>query len=523
MDEANPRCEAVVYENDKVIFAGSEAEALKYESNNTEIINMEGAVVLPGLMDAHAHLLGYGKYLNEIRIEGSDPPQTIRQKVLDKIETAEPGEWISGRGWDQTKWEVEQFPTYLNLEGTESNPVFLKRVDGHAVWVNKAALDYCELTRDTPDPEGGEIIRFPNGEPTGVLIDMAVDLVADSIPQLPDDQKKKLLQDAMQYCNSVGLTGIGDAWINDKAIDLYKSMIDDGLVSLRIYGMLDGRPDFMEHYEVESPIIGYGDNMLTVRTVKMFADGALGSRGALFFEPYSDRNDTHGLLVTPEEELYLTTLNALKNGFQCAVHAIGDSAINVVLNSYERALKESGEEDAHLRIEHCQIISPGDIPRLKELGVIASMQPTHATSDMYWAEERVGADRIRGGYAWRFILNNGINLAFGSDFPVEHPNPFYGIYAAVTRKDLKGYPENGWYPEQCLTVEEAVRAFTVGSAYAQFQEDKLGRIKSGMLADFTIIDRNIFEISPEEIPDTEVLMTIVGGEVVFNKEGKFDN
>lgn len=517
MDENNPTVEFVVCEGQKIIYAGDAREGASYEAKNVQIIDLAGAVVLPGLMDAHAHLLGYGKYIDELQLRGAESPEDIRIMVLKKMDSTPPGEWVMGRGWDQNKWDRKKFPTWRDLAGTEANPLYLRRVDGHAVWINRKAMEICGLTADTPDPEGGEIIRDHTGFPTGILLDNAVEMVKERIPEATLRQKRKWLLTAMKECNRVGITSVGDAWVDKEGVELFKSVVSEGEATLRVYALLEGKIGFMDEFNLSSPILNYGNGMLTIRSVKLFADGALGSRGALLFEPYSDRPETRGIMVESEENIFTITVEALKNGFQVCTHAIGDRANHITLSGYERALEKVPTEDHRLRVEHCQVLAPDDIPRFAESGVIASMQPTHATSDMPWAENRVGSERMRGAYAWRSLLDVGAKLAFGSDFPVEEPNPFLGIYAAVTRQDLEGYPPGGWFPHQRLTVMEAVRGFTIDAAYAQFQENELGLIRPGMLADFTVIDRDIFMIPALEIPQTEVLMTIVGGKVVYRQ------
>ena len=517
LDDDNPAATAVVFDGGRIIYVGDDEGAEPYTAKNAEVIDLKGAVALPGLIDAHAHIMSLGKFLDELNLKGVDSPWKVKRMVQEKAVVAPEGEWIIGRGWDQNLWESKEFPTYEELGGVEANPVCLSRVDGHAVWVNKTALDLCGITRETIDPVGGRIIRFDNGEPTGIFIDNAIDLMKDKIPKASGEIKKRRLLRAIRECTKYGLTGVGDAWVTKETLELYREIIAEDSMSMRIYCLLSDEVELLDEFYKSGPVTEYGGGLLTMRSVKLFADGALGSRGALLFEPYSDDNSTCGIEVTGEEEIYRRALDALKAGLQVSTHAIGDRANHITLNAYQRALKEIPGEDRRLRIEHDQVLTAEDIKRYRELGIIASMQPTHATSDMPWAEKRLGSQRIKGAYAWRSLLDAGARLAFGSDFPVEQVNPFLGIYAAVTRQDLEGSPEGGWYPEQKLTVEEAVRGFTAWAAYAQFQEDKIGMIKPGMCADFTIIDRDIFKVSPREIADAEVLMTIVGGEIVYRR------
>jgi hypothetical protein len=371
------------------------------------------------------------------------------------------------------------------------------------------------ITRDTPDPEGGRIVRDEGGEPTGILIDNALLLIDDVVPDPTYDELVERALLAQQECLRFGLTGIGDAGIDSAMIEVYKDLFEDGRLQIRIYAMLDSDRIPLDDYYRIGPQVGLFRDHLTLRSIKMYADGALGSRGAALMEPYSDDPENRGLITAREEEIYAVCLKALEHGFQVCTHAIGDRANRIVLSAYEQALEEHPVDDHRFRIEHAQIVSLDDIPRFARSGIIPSMQPTHATSDMYWAEERVGPERIKGGYAWRSLLDTGARIPFGSDFPVESPNPLWGIYAAVTRQDHSGWPEGGWYPEQKLTIPEAVRGFTLEAAYGAFEEEIKGSLEAGKLADMVVLSKDIFTVPPREILSTEVVMTIIGGEVVY--------
>ena len=512
MDEANPVAQAVVFLDGRIIYAGDEAGIRRYSKGKD--IDLKGAVVLPGLIDAHCHTHSLGKFLEDLNLRHLGKEAVVTM-VEDKVRHSEKGEWICGRGWDQNLWLDKAYPHWRDLKRTEDNPVMLARVDGHAVWLNRTALRIAGIDESTADPAGGMIIRDKRGRPTGVLLDNAVELAREKIPVPATAVIKRRLVKAMAECNKYGLTGAGDAYMTTGMIEAYKELAEADSLTLRVYGMLPDSADILADYFKRGAIKDYGDGKLTVRAVKMFADGALGSRGALLFEPYSDDPGNYGIEVSSEDSIYQVTAEALTAGFQVCVHSIGDKACRAVLNAYQRALADCPTADARLRVEHCQVLTAEEVPRFSELGVIASMQPTHATSDMPWAEDRLGPARIKGAYAWASVLNAGAKLAFGSDFPVEETNPFLGIYAAVTRCNLAGEPLGGWYAEQCLTVEEAVRGFTSGAAYAQFMEGEIGMIKEGMRADFTVIDRDIFTIPKEQIAETKVLMTIVGGKTVF--------
>jgi predicted amidohydrolase YtcJ len=391
----------------------------------------------------------------------------------------------------------------------------LRRVDGHAAWVNKTALDRCGITKETADPFGGRIMRDAAGEPTGVLIDEAMDLVSDKIPDPSFEDRVRRLKLAIEECHKNGLTGIHDAGIEREDYEVLSYLAAKEQLGFRVYAMLDANDSTFAVERIrQGPMV---DNAyLTIRALKLYADGALGSRGAALIEPYSDDPTNSGLLMHPREVLLEWTVLALENGIQVCTHAIGDNGNRVILDVYEEALGRVNAADPRLRIEHAQIVHPDDIARFGRLGVIPVMQPTHATSDMYWAEDRVGAARVKGAYAWRSFIDAGCVIPCGSDFPVEGVNPLWGIYASVTRQDAKEWPDGGWYPEQRMTVDEAVRGFTEHAAFAGFLERLNGTLEPGKLADLTVLTSDLMKIEPKGILDTEVAMTVVGGEVVFS-------
>lgn len=520
MDEKQPTCEAVAVKGDRILYAGSEQEVNQFQDRGTTVVNLEGWAVIPGLIDAHAHFLSLGKKIQNLDFVGTASKEEICQMVLKECQRVGPGKWMYGRGWDQNDWEEKTFPSWRDLEGTEMNPVYLSRVAGHSYWVNSTALEMAGITKDTPDPEGGRIVRDENGEPTGILIDDAELLIDDIVPDPTHEQLLERALLAQKECLEFGLTGVGDAGIDSADFEAYKDLYESGKLKMRIFAMLNSDEITLDDFLQSGPHIGLFGNHLTIRTIKMFADGALGSRGAAMLEPYSDDPGNSGIVVTNADAIYEVCSEALKHGFQVCTHAIGDHGNRLVLDAYERALKENPTDNHRFRIEHAQIVSLDDIPRFAPLGVIPSMQPTHATSDMYWAEDRVGPERIKGAYVWRSFLNTGVRIPFGSDFPVESSNPLWGIYAAVTRQDHKGWPEGGWYPDQKLSVYEAVKGFTLDAAYGAFEEDIKGSLEAGKLADLVVLSKNIFEIPPEEILITKVIMTIVGGEVVYKADDK---
>jgi len=474
-------------------------------------------VVWPGLVDAHGHLNNLGKILHDVNLVGTTSIADVVQHVRDYQAHVKPGDWIHGRGWDQNDWKDTAFPTWRDLADTEANPVYLDRIDGHALWVNKRALELCGITRDTKDPPGGRIERDEKGEPTGVFVDEAETLIESRVPAPSATELDGRLAAAIAECNKFGLTGVHDAGTTREVMESLQRLGAADKLTLNIYSMIDSQDDaFAREMLARGPWEEFGGR-LRVRSFKLRADGALGSRGALLLAPYDDDPRNSGLNVQPPDTLLAWTRAALRHGFQVGTHAIGDGANRMMLDIYEKALRETGKKDARLRIEHAQIVSPQDIPRFAALGVVASMQPTHATSDMPWAEKRVGAERLRGAYAWRSLLDSGAVLAFGSDFPVESVNPLLGLYAAYARQDADGKPAGGWMPDEKLTLEEALRAFTEGAAYASFDEKDAGRIEPGMRADISVFDRDpkIGGRHPALVMHTKY--TIVRGRVVYER------
>ena len=516
--------EAVAVRGDKIVFVGSNQDVEKYILPSTIVIDLEGQLVLPGLIDAHAHLHSLGAELTSLNVTGTTSYQEIIDTVAIRVQSTEPGEWIAGGRWDQNDWEDKDFPVHDPLSKvTPDNPVFLSRIDGNAAFANQKALELAGITKDTSDPVGGFIIRKENGEPTGVLINRAMNLVLDNIPPDSDEHFKQKFLKAVRSCLSVGLTGVHEAGIGPQHIDLYRNLIDNNQLNMRVYAMLGEEKDLpldmdLAAYFKKHRIKQYGHHMLSVRSIKLFLDGALGSRGAAFFAPYEDDQDNNGLLrITPE---YITAISkaALEAGMGVNTHCIGIRGNRLCLEAYEKALQENPKPDHRFRIEHAQIIEQQDIEKFVSLGIIPSMQPTHCTSDMYFVEDRVGKERAKGAYAWRWFIDAGLVIPCGSDFPVESNNPLLGIYAAVTRQDPNGWPEGGWHPEQRMTIEEAIKSFTIWAAYSAFQEDVLGSIEIGKYADFTVLDKDILEIAPKEILTAKTIYTIVGGQIRYRKK-----
>jgi predicted amidohydrolase YtcJ len=512
MDPTNPKATAVAIAGDKIIAVGSDAE-LRAMKPKREIA-LGGKTVTPGLIDAHCHLYGLGVDLERVSVRGLDSPEAVAQVVAEAAKTRPATEWLLGRGWDQNRWAKAEFPSKGVLDAVVSDrPVWLRRIDGHAAWGNSKALEAAKITRDTKDPSGGKILRDAKGEPTGVFIDNAIALVDVAMPVDGAEAIERRIRAASKAVVAAGITGVHDMGISDAVVAVYEKLAAADQLPLRVYGFLAGDPaDLARVRQSPKPAVG----RFVMRAVKYFADGALGSRGARLYDEYEDDEGNRGLWVTDPEALTSAVETAVGGGWQVGIHAIGDAAIGAVLDSYLRADKKFPGGDHRLRIEHTQIIASQDIQRMVDVKAIASMQPTHATSDMPWAEKRVGGDRIKGAYAWRTMLNKGIPLAFGSDFPVEDVPPILGIYAAVTRQDAKGEPAGGWTPKQKLTLDEAVYAFTTGAAYAEFAEDKRGMIAVGRIADVTVFDR---ALQPDRsLLETKVALTIVGGRI--EHEGK---
>lgn len=516
--------EAVAVRKNKIVFVGTNEEVEAFIFPNTTVIELEGKLALPGLIDAHAHLHSLGEELTSLNITGTTSYQQIIDKVSEKVKTVEPGEWITGGRWDQNDWDNKSFPVHDALsEVSPDNPVYLTRVDGNSAFANRKALEVSGITRDTPDPFGGVIIRTKNGEPTGVLINRAMNQVIENIPVDSEERYQEKFRKAVNSCLRVGLTGVHEAGVGPHAIEMYKDLFDKGQLKMRIYAMLGEEEDLpldmdLAAYFRKHRLEGYGDHMLSVRSIKLFFDGALGSRGAAFFKPYEDDPQNSGLLRITPEYIYEISKAALEADMGVNTHCIGIRGNRLCLDAYEKALKENPKEGHRFRIEHAQIVRPEDIKKFVSLGVIPSMQPTHCTSDMYFVEDRVGKERAEGAYAWRWFIDAGLVIPCGSDFPVESNNPMMGIYAAVTRQDAEGWPETGWYPEQRMTREEAIKGFTIWAAYAAFQEDVLGSIEVGKYADFTVLDKDILEVQPKEILTAKVVYTIVGGKIRYRTE-----
>jgi len=517
LDPAVPDATALAVIGDRIAKVASDKEINSLVGPGTRKIDLEGRTVIPGLIDAHLHLMGLGRSVEELDLRGVASPEEAVLRVSEAASRAAPGIWIQGRGWDQNLWPVKEFPTAAMLDAVSGDhPAAFQRVDGHAIWANSKALEAAEIKRGTPDPRGGKILRDRStGNPTGVLLDDAMELILTKIPKPELATKRRWVQLAGERLLASGITSVQDAGVDPEDIDLYKMMVEEGSLPLRVYAMLGDSNKKLPDYFVQERVIGYGDRRFTFRALKVGVDGALGSRGAALLVPYSDDPNNSGITTMQGEQLESITRQALTRGFQVCVHAIGDRANRMVLDRFQSALAAVPTQDPRLRIEHAQIVSPADIPRFETLGIIASMQPIHATSDMPWVPARLGPDRLAGAYAWKALLSSSVHLAFGSDAPVENYNPFKGLFAAVTRQDEKLAPEGGWLPEQRLTREEALHAYTLGSAYAAFEENEKGSLTPGKLADLVVLDRDYFDVPEAEIFQITPQMTLLGGKVVY--------
>jgi predicted amidohydrolase YtcJ len=507
--------DALVFDGGKVVRNG-DAATLRKAFPAARRIDGAGRTLLPGLIDAHGHIRDLGFEQVRIQLYGSQNLAEAQDRI-HRYAAAHPQlSWYRGGGWNQVIWKLGRFPLASELDAAVSDrPAVLERVDGHALWLNSAALRAAGITRGSQDPTGGRIERDADGNPSGVLVDKAMELVMPVMPKPDDAESMTAIRAALAHMNSVGLTSAGDAGVTARTIGLYRRLADRGQLTVRIYAMiLDVGEDFVA-LSKDGPLIGYGKDRLTVRAVKLFADGALGSRGAALLAAYSDQPDQHGLLFMSDAEMERKIQTGLKAGYQVNVHAIGDAANHQVLDGFEAAYQAVGGRELRNRIEHAQVVALSDIPRFRQLDLIASMQPTHATSDMNMAQDRIGPERLKGAYAWRTFLEQGTVIAGGSDFPVESDNPFFGLHAAVTRADHEGQPVGGWHPEQAMTLLEAFRAFTLDAAYAQHQEREIGSLEPGKWADFILIDRDLFGIPPADIWRIKVEQTWVAGHRVY--------
>ncbi|AOT09681.1 amidohydrolase [Pseudoalteromonas luteoviolacea] len=508
------RFSTLVIKDGKVVKIGNSETIKQYPQSTT--IDGKGLTMLPGLIDAHGHVIGLGENLSRLDLRQAKSVAEVGESL--KVYAKEnPSGWLIGRGWDQTKWSPNKFPTAHDLDKYVSDrPVVLTRVDGHAIWVNSKAMQLAHITQHTMSPEGGEIIRFANQYPSGIFIDKAEQLVLHKVPKRSSTQLNNALDTAANHLLSLGITSVHDAGIDKETWQLYKRRAQRHSMPLRIYAMLSASDPDLEEM-LKAGIVKEQTDYLTIRSIKIYADGALGSRGAALLKDYKDRPGHKGLMLEQQSALESLIRLSVKHGFSAHTHAIGDRANRIVLDSYQNVFKHTGGQLLRNRIEHAQIVDLQDIPRFKQLKIIPSMQPVHATSDMHMAEDRLRDSQLTGAYAWQTFLKHNIRVAAGSDFPVELANPFDGLYAAVTRMDKAQKPKKGWRNQERLTKQQALNAFTLDAAYAAFQEFKLGSLEHGKWADFILIDRDYFTVENAQIFDIKVEQTWIAGKQKYKR------
>ena len=518
-DAGRPTATALAVRGGRLAFVGDDRGAQALRGPTTRVVDLGGRTVLPGLVDAHGHLLGLGFVLHQVDVAGTRSYAEVIRRVVEHARThpaAGGSAWVLGRGWDQNAWGDTHFPTHEALSAAvPDRPAWIERVDGHAGLANATAMRVAGITRETRDPAGGRIERDAAGDPTGVFVDNAKGLVERVIPPPSRAETRAALRDATAELHRYGLTGVHDPGEPRAVIELMEDMAGRGELELRTYAMIADDSAALAYYFARGPRSGLAGGRLWVRAVKLYADGALGSRGAALLEPYSDDPKNSGLLISAPGHIRDVAVRALRAGFQVNTHAIGDRGNRLVLDAYEAALTQVPTADHRFRIEHAQILQHDDIPRFAALGVIPSMQASHQTSDMYWAGTRLGEGRLFGAYAWRSLLDAGSIVPNGSDFPVEYVNPLISFHAAVSRQDAAGWPAGGWHPEQRMTRDEALRSVTLWPAMAAFQEHDLGSLTAGKYADFVVLDRDVMRAAPDEILGTRVLATYIGGRAVY--------
>jgi predicted amidohydrolase YtcJ len=521
VDERRPKAEAIAVKNGRIVFVGSNRDAQKYVGKSTQVIDLMGKTVFPGMTDSHQHLSGVGFREMTLNLEGTTSLEDFLGKVKARVAQAKPGEWVTGRGWIETFWKPPVFPTRAQLdEIAPNNPVILTRADGHASVVNSTALKVALVDKNTPNPFGGEISKGPDGEPNGMLIDAAQGLVRRHIPGTTPQDAERAVTLGVKRNIELGWTQIQDAGGSYAEAELFKKLYGEGKIKLRIYKAVHGPGPSATKLLAAGPIIGAFDHRFTFRTIKVVSDGALGSRGAALLQPYSDAPNTSGLMTVKQEELAPMLALALEKGIQVETHAIGDRANRFTLDEYDKAFKavpraQRKVTDPRWRVEHSQIVDRVDLPRFAKLDVIPSMQPSHAIGDLHFAPSRLGIARLKGAYAWQSLIKSGAIISGGSDAPVERGEPMIEFYAAVARKDMKGFSGEGWHPEEAVTREQALKMFTIWPAYAAFEEKLRGSIEVGKLADFTILSADIMKIPEAEILKTRCVMTVIGGEIVY--------
>jgi len=523
VDKSHPTAQAVAVLGDRIVAVGSDVGVSSLRGAGTTVINAGSKMLLPGFNDAHVHFIDGGRQLDAVQLNDATRTEEFVRRIAEQAKKSPKGEWIQGGDWDETKWDPPSLPTKELIDAvTPDNPMCLSRYDGHSALANSAALRLAGITAQTPDPPGGTIVRDVHGNPTGDLKDAAMDYMDKVIPPLSHEQRLQAARRALEHAASLGVTSVQHMNPEYADIEVYSELLQAGELTTRIYAA----PLITEGVDDQAKIgirHAFGGPFLRIGAVKAYADGSLGSRTAYFFEPFTDQADNHGLLSEEMQPLTLMRDRMMKAdaaGLQICTHAIGDQAISMILDLYTDVVKAHHGAERRFRIEHAQHMAAKDFARFAQLDVIASVQPYHAIDDGRWAEARIGHDRASRTYAFRTFLNYGVHLAFGTDWDVAPLNPMLSLYGAVTRATLDGRNPNGWFPEQKLTVAEAVEAYTMGSAYAEFQEKEKGSITPGKLADMVLLSDDIFSIPPAKIRDVKVLKTIVGGKVIWDAQRK---
>lgn len=508
VDQQFSKIEALAISDGKFLDLGKSSEILeKYEAPN--IYDLNGQFIYPGFIDSHSHFYHYGTSLKVVNLVGVKSPDEMFQRVMEHRKAHPNQAWILGRGWDQNLWEKKDFPNKVALDKAfPDTPVLLTRIDGHAALANQKALDMGAVNANT-SILGGKVI-LDGGKTTGLLVDNAIELVSAKIPEISEAESRQALLDAQKNCFEVGLTSVVDAGIDKETIDLMETMQNEGLLQMRIYAMVNPTDKNKAYYFEKGP---YQNESLTVRSFKIYGDGALGSRGAALLAPYHDKPDEIGFLLNTYENFLSTAEELYEHGFQMNTHCIGDSANRTLLDIYAKVLK--GKNNLRWRIEHAQVVSPEDVFKFAQYNIIPSVQPTHATSDMYWAEDRLGPERIKTAYIFKDLLEQNDMIALGSDFPVESINPLFGFHAAVARQDANNWPENGFQTENKLSREDALRGMTIWAAFANFEEKLKGSIEKGKLADFVVLERDLMTAPETELRKLKVKATYIGGEKVY--------
>ena len=516
--DKQPKAEAIAVKGNRIVFVGSNEDAKKFHA--AKVIDLRGRTLVPGLTDSHCHIFGIGEREMRLNLEGTNTLGDFLNKVKARVAQTSIGKWITGRGWIETFWKPSKFPTRQDLDKiAPDNPVFFTRADGHASVANSAALRIAKIDRNTPDPFGGQILKS-SGEPNGMLLDNAQELVSRNIPKPTEAEREEALLRGINREIGLGWCEIQNAGSDSEDIDLLRKDFEAGKIKIRFINAVYGPGKDAQNFLREGATINAFDHHFTQRTIKVIFDGALGSRGAALLKPYADAPDTSGYLTEKPEELKPMFEEALRSGIQVETHAIGDRANRLILDLYEQAFKAVPPNarkirEPRWRVEHAQIVDPVDIPRFAKLGVIPSMQPSHAISDLFFALSRLGIDRLAAAYAWQSFLKSGSIICGGSDAPVERGEPMIEFYAAVARKSIRGESAEGWHPEQAVSRKQALKMFTIWPAYGVFEENDKGSIEVGKLADFTVLSQDILKIPEPEILKSRCVMTMIGGEVVF--------